>query len=266
MEYSQLALFGLAVVVGLGALLLGTHIRSYHRYQSRLSEGLSQIGRLRKLLTLIQQHRGLTSGYLCGDKSLGVQIQAIQREVSEACFSLWVGSEWSVGISDWQPLEKTWRSLSADFEKLESSISFQMHSSLITRLLYLIDDCGQYYSLYEIKDLHNRSIRYLWQDLLVTSEYIGQARAIGTGVAASGECNSVDRIRLNYLQQAIGTMRQNTSNTCPVSRLIEIIQTKIAVEQPKISATEYFQQATAAMEETLKAFDETLLSISKKRN
>ncbi|MDG3087504.1 nitrate- and nitrite sensing domain-containing protein [Vibrio hannami] len=263
MDYIQLAIFGTCIIIAICLLLVVVHVRTNRLYKSQLSEGLTQLQKLKKLLTLLQQHRGLVNGYLCGDKSLYSQIQVLQKEISSVSNTLFANEKWSKGVAEWKSIEKDFKSLSVNYEKLEPSQSFQKHCAVITHLLDLIDDCGEHYSLYDLKDTENRSVRYLWRELLVTIEYIGQARAIGTGVAASGECNSVDRIKLNYLQQVIGAIRQEDRSRCPVSPLIDLIQNEIVVEKPKLSAATYFKEATHAMENALKIFDDALVNIDK---
>lgn len=263
MDYSISLIFALVVLAGFFTLLVTLHLRNKRKRQKLIDEGFSQMQRFRDLLILIQQHRGLTSGFLGGDTQLKTKIELLQKDISKASQLLWQKANWSEGIDKWRAIESSWVSLASDFHKLDSDSNFEHHCYLIAQLLYLIDDCGEHYSLYELKDKDNRSIRYLWQDLLVSIEHIGQARAIGTGVAASGECTSVNRIRLNYLQQAISKMLP-VGNTSAIHHLLNVIKSRVTTDKPSISAQDYFSEATRALEEVLQGFDETLISVSEK--
>lgn len=235
------------------------HVQFKKRNQKRLALGLSWLHEFRLLLTVVQQHRGLTNGYLCGDIALLERITPLQVNINQQNKQLITACSWLQDNPNWQGIESHWQRLSAGFKQLSSINNLEQHNKLITNLLYLIDDCAEQHRLYEIKDEQQRSIRYLWQELLVTAENIGQARALGTGVAASGACSSVERIRLSYLHQAIKNVPYPEPKTdAAIKDLLELIQTKIIVDQPSVSAKYYFDAATVALETVFQQFDSRL--------
>ncbi len=232
--------------------------------------GISLLKDFRVLLTLTQQHRGLTNGYLCGDASLIQKIAPIQKQLKRRYEVIEYQAPWLTEQQSWQALKQDWLEVYREFKSRSAVNNLSAHSHVIANILYVIDDCAESCQLYELKDQQDRSIRYLWQDILVAAEDIGQARAIGTGVAAAQNCCSVDRIRLKYLQQAIRRTARNQvgsiqddSGYAAIGALLETIDKQVLVDCPKISPTEYFNQATLALEEVLDVFDRQLENINK---
>lgn len=244
-------------------LLISLTIRDRRISKNRFIEGLIWLQKLRQILSLIQQHRGLSNGYVCGDHNLATRIHPLQSKINLQAMTLSKHGPWISQNPDWEAIQEHWQRLSTGFDKLNSSNNLAQHSKLISSILYLIDDCAEQHQLYEVKDQDQRSIRYLWQDLLVTAENVGQARAIGTGVAATGHCTSVNRIRLSYLHQAIENVSQQNQdiNNAALKELLDLLSQKIIVDNPSINANDYFDAATLALEEVLVRFDETLAEL-----
>ncbi|TCI01892.1 hypothetical protein EZV61_16640 [Corallincola luteus] len=236
------------------------HLRNKQVMTERVSTGLAWLKSFRQLLTLIQQHRGLTNGYLCGDSGLNKRILPLQGKTTRLIRQLQLSDSWLADNPEWQGIERHWQRLSTGFNNQTSANNLEQHNKLITNLLYLVDDCGEAHRLYELKDQQGRSIRYLWQSLLVTAEHIGQARAIGTGVAASGQCDSVDRIRLAYLQKAIADFVavERAMNKTALSNLLQVLAQEVITDRPTVSANEYFDIATQALEEVFVSFDQAI--------
>ena len=115
------------------------------------------------------------------------------------------------------------------------------------------------------------NIGFVWRELVVTTEIIGQSRAIGTGVATSKKCTSVHKIRLSFLQQ---NMQKTINSTLPKlsslerftnehKALLNVAKLKmeflsntienelISTEQISINQDEYFALAT----DSIKALD-----------
>ena len=107
----------------------------------------------------------------------------------------------------------------------------------------------------------------MWQQLLYSAEYIGQARAIGTGIAAAGESSGVQRIKLNFLLtriQALLETRELQSVEADIKRLIDTINEHIILDKPDIDADEYFNLATHTLNQVLAKFDEFVRMLSDK--
>lgn len=255
-------LTALALTLAIFVAIMIAYSMRRRAYLARQAKGLSLLKECRILLTLVQQHRGLTNGYLKGDKALMGQIHPIQAQVSRSMERL--NQElWFIDSVEWKDIEQRWSVIVDQHQSMSPDQSLRRHSAMIACLLFLIDDCAEYFRLYEIVHEERGSIRYLWQDILVTAENIGQARAIGTGVAAAKTCSSVDRIRLNYLNQAIGKIEHLDGNPT-LKTLKATIERQVLVESVDITPSDYFGLATSAIEVLLDTFDRTLEEAQKK--
>lgn len=255
--------FTLSLLVLFCTFIGALHLHEQKNRKKRTVRGLELLLNLKTLFILTQQHRGLTNGYLNGDHQLRPQINHIQAEINGVYQALQNQLAWLDGISQLQLIKEQWSDVSTKIDNKSTGQNFNRHCELINALLNFIDDCAEHYTLYELKNANQRSIRYLWQELLKGVESIGQLRAIGTGVAAAGECNSVDKIRLNYLQDTVAKLRKNNDDNCPIAALLETVKNNVAIDNPKINAKEYFQQATSTLNSSVQVFDNEIETISK---
>lgn len=194
------------------ALVLPFIRRAIRQRRARLAaEGLSPVlDSCRQLLVLainLQQHRGLSSAWLSGDASFLPRLREKQKQIeallpplmqaarSEAgryapCF---VGNDIALFAFRWRNLVDTLKGKSA-----EQSIA--EHSHMIGLVLDWLAALGEA----RIEPLaagtgHIGRARNFAYRLPALAEALGQARAIGTGVAARRGCSPVARVRLMFL-------------------------------------------------------------------
>lgn len=231
--------------------------------QIRTREGLECLLFLKTCLMLMQQHRGTTTGYLSGDLSLKDNIEQIEQQVSknisraESLSALSNDERW-IGIKD------HWSRLAGSYERLGKLNNLQQHNTLVAHMLYLIEDTADYYRLIDIQeDIKDAA---LWKDALHVAEYIGQARAIGTGVAASGNCDSVSRIRLLYLYDKVisslaecgASIAGDYSDKKAIYDFTTELKKLTEEEHPSITSQSYYQMATMALNGIYTRFDQKL--------
>ncbi|WP_426360336.1 hypothetical protein ACPUVO_09025 [Pseudocolwellia sp. HL-MZ19] len=170
--------------------------------------GINYITQLKPLISLVQQHRGLTSAWLNGDESVKAKRNSLQKDIKQVIHLL--------NTTDLKMNER-WMSFSDHWERMlefrikpSVSNSFDQHCSLIKNLSYLLEDTSEAYFL--TSEHHNGfpNIGYAWRELVVLTENIGQARAIGTGVSVQKHCSSVDKIRLNFLAENMKNISADT--------------------------------------------------------
>ena len=188
-----------------------------HHYKTKKQkklhkEGLTNIFHLKQLIGLIQNHRGLSSALLNGDKSKLAPLQVLEDKVQvevlhlEAQEAIQETSRW-VGFSD------HWGRLNKKDDNRDPDNSFNQHTQLIANLLYLLEDEAERSHLNALSLPMLPNIGFVWRELVVTTETIGQARALGTGVATLKFCSCVHKIRLSFLQQNIQkTMNETLLN------------------------------------------------------
>jgi hypothetical protein len=229
-------------------------------------QGIEYIKLLRSLLTVVQQHRGLTTGFINGNlgakadiENLAIKIKRIIGEVDEA-------GDWMHGNVKWSSLVDHWTRLGLAYLHGDADKNFKQHNILIANLLYLIDDVADVHHLSKIT---GDAMDTDWRYLLSIAEYIGQARALGTGVAAKGECSSVLRIQLNHLRNKIASSVDSSwpdKSRVEIQQLLRCIETQLIIEHPSIQASDYFKLATRCIEHVLDQFDRQIDRLQYYRN
>ncbi len=254
-----LLVVGLLLVLGM-ALYLAMRRQEQQQLQ-RVKDGLACLLYLKTILMLIQQHRGTTTGYLSGDSSLKGNIEHIEQQLGDHVrysreFSALNDDERWIGIKD------HWSRLSGNYSHLGKQDNLQQHNTLVSHLLYLIEDIADYYRLIDIQE--DVKTAALWREALRAAEYIGQARAIGTGVAAAGVCDSVSRIRLLYLYDKIISSLSECGASIAGGHAEKkaiydfTIELKKLTDEaaPAISSQAYYQMATTALNGIYQQFDQ----------
>lgn len=229
----------------------------YRRRQSLVlfAQGIDYVKILRSLLTYMQQHRGLTTGYINGNLAAKLEIETLESTIKRTMSAVDGAGEWMHSNVKWSSLVDHWSRLSVLYLQGDADKNFKQHNILIANLLYLIDDVADVHHLTKVT---GDAMDTDWRYLLSIAEYIGQARALGTGVAAKGECSSVLRIQLNHLRNKIASSIDSTwpdQSRTEIQHLLHCIETQLVVDRPSIQAGDYFKLATRCIEHVLNQFD-----------
>lgn len=229
-------------------------------------QGIDYIKLLRSLLTFVQQHRGLTTGFINGNHAAQQDIEKLDVKIKRTMAELEVAGTWMHDNVKWSSLVDHWSRLASIYLQGDADKNFKQHNILIANLLYLIDDVADVHHLSKITgDASDTDWRYL----LSIAEYIGQARALGTGVAAKGECSSVLRIQLNHLRNKIASSVDASwpdTSRVEIQQLLRCIETQLIIEHPSIQAGDYFQLATRCIEHVFDQFDRQIDRLQYYRN
>ena len=173
---------------------------------------------------------------------------------------------WIRGNVKWSSLVDHWTRLGLSYLQGDADNNFKQHNILIANLLYLIDDVADAHHLSKIT---GDAMDTDWRYLLSIAEYIGQARALGTGVAAKGECSSVLRIQLNHLRNKIASSVDSSwpdKSRVEIQQLLRCIETELIIERPSIQAVDYFTLASRCIEHVLDQFDRQIDRLQYYRN
>lgn len=226
-------------------------------------KGLVNISHIKALISLIQSHRGLSSAWLHGDESKKNALLVLEQKASSEINYLKEQTE-IIKNSRWGAFADHWGRLVRLDSSRDPSNNFKQHTQLVANLLYLLEDEAEHSRLHAMALPAFESVGFVWRELVTTTESIGQSRAIGTGVATSKYCSSVDKIRLSFLQENIQkTMNETLAQlsslpdfTTRHTQLLKIATTKIefftkTIEDELITANEitinqddYFALAT----------------------
>ncbi|MGH1372881.1 MAG: hypothetical protein ACRBBW_12635 [Cellvibrionaceae bacterium] len=245
-------------------IALGLSIISARKNRKiRQTKGLQWLAGFRELLSHIQKHRGLTSGYLSGGKALKLDVELMQSEVSLDLKNITRIDDSIENNSRWCGVTQHWARLAGNYPTHSISHNLSQHNMLIKNVLYLIDDLAQECDLLLLKSRDQKPLHLYWRELLSAAEYIGQARAIGLGVSTAEHCDSISRIRLNYLSEKIEGNTQRLWNelgndpkqaVC-IEQLLECITQQLVLDRPSIAPNDFFELATAAIDSLLEQFD-----------
>ncbi|SGY91761.1 Putative uncharacterized protein [Moritella viscosa] len=253
----------LCTLIGLCFLLLQMQQQQHNRRQLQL-DGLIKLNIIRKLLTRMQQHRGLSNGILHGEADLKARLDTVTEQISQLNIEIIDMYPDLLENERWQAMTDHWQRLSIDYFNLNIRNNLEQHNKLVLNLLYLINDVAFDNKLHQLNNENSESIQFLWQELLFTAESIAQIRALGTGIAAAKVCTRAERIRLSYLCQSLEqsiNIQNNPDYLLKISHLLKVIDNEIIISQPTIKADRFFNIATESIDMILAHFDNQLNNV-----
>ena len=170
--------------------------------------GLNYDSALRSLVQHAQQHRGLSSTYLSGNTSVKDQILAKQGELQKDIENVDLLDRQYGRLlktsSKWSDIKNQYIEVEKNIFNLSVSDAISKQTLLIGKMLELNSDVADSSSLI----LQQESYKYYLADNIVyklprTTEYMGQARALGSSVAAKQNATKDEKFRLLYLSQTM---------------------------------------------------------------
>jgi hypothetical protein len=238
-------------------------------------KGLDSISFLATLIKMLQQHRGLTYGYLRGDETLRKNLLSVESSVQAHLQNALTNFLSDEEKERWEGFVSHWKRMVQNNLRISPENNLEQHNLMISNLLFLVEDLSESHCLDEIElNERDKSVSLGWIGILRTAEWVGQARALGTGIAASEKCSSVERIRIKFIRGKINALSQDVyawerspfsdqGNNNEVFKHLETFLSTldnrlIAPSSPTVSASEYFDLATKAIDEFLALFDTKL--------
>lgn len=184
----------------------GYLLPAYRSTQTRAAgqrlRGLRAVTQLRQLLEALPQHRGMANALLQGDESFRPKLTRLQASIDQDMARiqalLSVEGHWGVGPRS-QTLLDAWSTIKRQLNGFSAAESFGRHTALMTELLYLVNDVADAAGLLLPADPNARLMDAAINTLPLVTETLGQARGMGTGVAARGRCSIEMRVKLRYL-------------------------------------------------------------------
>lgn len=252
-------------------LVVSTMIYRRRRWADAANALNNTLAACRSLLALIgnfQQHRGMSSALLSGDQGFKARLDAKGYEIERLIPSLRdvakAESERAhpcLTLNDLSLFQYNWGQLREKLSGLSVEQSIAQHSFLIDQLLQWLAALGE--SRVELL-LADRCARGLVRNyacrLPALTECLGQARALGTSVAARRGCSAVARVRLMFLvarAEALLSQANEVGGRGPkaakavlaVQEMARVIRTRMLLSSGiSVAAQEYFQIATIAVD------------------
>ncbi len=205
--------FGLIFLVVLVPLVvlsvnLISHINERVEIVAHERQGLAYINAIRQPIEQIQQHRGLTSAFLNGadnfrDRIMSKRVDVDQKMAALLAVDKELGS--ALGTAGkLSPLMQKWETIKASSMNQDAAVAAKAHTELLAELIGLMG------SIADASDitLDSKLDTYYLADAVVNTlinltENMGQARAVGSGVAAQGAHTQHSFVRLSVLANSI---------------------------------------------------------------
>ncbi len=180
-------------------------------------QGVEYVRALRVLLADVQQSRGMSSAWLSGDEAFLAGLEAKQKDVEKAIRAV---DDLDQRLGEILKTRERWSDWKARYKQLSQPLrgaapqqSFIVHTELIARLLGLVAHLADQSGLSLDGDIDSHHLaRATTAGLLHLSEHMGQARALGSGIAARGRINSEDKTRLIVLIGLIESSAETLNN------------------------------------------------------
>jgi hypothetical protein len=224
---------------------------------------------LLELLTLLQQHRGMSSAFLSGElaflasmqKKQG-QIAALQADLSRLARREGGTVSASFGANDFALLNFRWECLLDELPMLTAEQSIARHSQLIARVLEWLAAFGNSrLALLSDDVLAQGLIRNFTDRLPQLTECLGQVRAIGTCVAGRQACSPTARVKLIFLLSRADSLLDQAlavpfdcsarqASLFAIRELLAAVRTKMLLSSGvMMSAEEFFLLATRTIDQ-----------------
>lgn len=265
---------GLMLVLSLLALMLGVWAlrvrRTRHRRRISREEVKRALGACTSLIDMLaalQQHRGLSTGWLAGDKGFERRMLARRRDIGLLMPALMRAAELETGairpcftVNDASVFRHRWKVLVDDLGASTPEQNIGAHTRQIERLTAMIAALGEArIELPAASELPVGMARSFACRLPALSECLGQTRAIGSAAAAAGYCAPVARVRLMFLvSRAESLLRQAAELDAGqhamlarqhVERLARQVRTGLlGAAGTSVSADAFFATATTAID------------------
>jgi hypothetical protein len=252
-----------------GALVLARR-RRQQRSVGHLRQAAAALDGCTELLGLVralQQHRGLSSGWLAGESSFERRMRQRRQDIEAHLHGLTRCAAQESGMprpclsaQDLALFRFQWRELTDDLAALGVDKSIARHSQLIARALDWLAALGEArVKLTLARHVPGECVDNYTDRLPQLAECLGQLRALGSSAAASRQCSPVARVRLRYLttrsaallREAHAAARNTPARdaAAAVNMLLDVVQkTLLDARAAAIEADAYFDTATRAID------------------
>ena len=171
-------------------------------------DGVEMIAPIRALLEQLPQHRGVLNGVLNGEESLKAQLPSIESKIEASIAAVDAATakygERIAASEGWEKFKTQWHDVQQKSATMTPKDSFDTHTRLIGDVIGLIQNVGDRSQLILDTELDS----YYVADMVLTklnweTEYLGQLRGYGAGVAAKGKMTPEEHARLMFITTQI---------------------------------------------------------------
>lgn len=205
MPDSIVMILALLLIITATVLLLLLRWHLQRRSLKRQRAGVSLLALLRNLIAELQRHRGLSTGLLRGDKSLNSDLQQARYRIDAHLQQADKFSAFIHGNERWLGITDHWSRLGGKSQHVTPENNLLQHNRMIGNLIFLAEDVADSLHLSDMNPQLSYQ-PYIWREVIQAAEWAGQARALGTGIAAAGQSSAQERIRMRFLRDKIQSL------------------------------------------------------------
>jgi len=287
----KFALLGLIALLVVGALLfqLAMSLRESIVYAEKELEASERLPRVLKVIQLLQQHRGLSSGVLSGNEAMRPLLQKKTEEVVEAMKQGEAGLSGGVAQSAsqrWKQVAQDWEVLRTGGLQLTQRESVVAHTRLVAKAMEALHDLGDDGGLSLDPSADSfYLIGGVLHSLPDVGERLGRLRALGTGVLSSKALGDQQRydisVQLGELQLALHAVNENLHRAAvanpglksslerlekefnaQTNKVVEHLREKILKGDFEMAPQAYFDTVTVAIDMSFaKSYDELIPAV-----
>jgi len=233
--------------------------------------GLSALATCRGLINLVmqlQQHRGMSSAWLAGDRDFEVRMGQRRLEIERRIPELRPGFELESRElcscftgNDLRLFRFRWQELLERLPHFSVHENIESHNNLIGQLLGWLAAAGESRIELTAEDsLPPGLVRNFAVRLPELAECLGRARALGSSVAARGVCSPVPRVRLMFLVGRAETLLKQAADADPgghgagsarqqVEAMVTLVRSEILGSAGvRVDAGHYFDAASRTID------------------
>ncbi len=287
----KFAFLGAISLIAIGVLIYSLFLglnRVVNNSQQQL-QGLKLLTPLSKTIQTIQQHRGLSAGFLGGNKTMLSMLEKKEREVFKNLDSIEtiIGPTLLIRNSHWLSIKNNWKNVADNGLKFSIAKNFTKHTQIIEQLalfkIMLADEFALSFTT-EIDTFYliDTSIHKLPNAM----EQLAQIRDFGTSILAKKNASQYQRIELIILIAKLeDSLRQLAINLNKTARLNYTISPQLRIALTDITKSSkqiislvkqdllgkkfltrpesFFSQVTAAIDESYADMYQILLPTTK---
>ncbi len=190
-------------------------IQKRQLYRNQLT-GLVYVNHFQNIIDSVQIHRGLTNGYLNGNKSFKPKIFAVEKALHTKVAALIAyASKHLQALQHSKSFSNAMSLLDAiKFKSMGRGESnediFQMHNSIVAGLIKTVREISNKSSFDMSDDLRVKFIaRQLEEKLLLLQEYTGQIRGIATGIFTKKRVSQKQKEELLRLYTLVNALKSS---------------------------------------------------------
>ena len=249
--------------LGLFAMVFFAYVyqtRLDHQRETKQKLGLEYLLELKSLLAILQNHRGLSTRILWGDKRLEPDLDTYNKNIERRLESLDHFKYHDFLASRWNTFKEDWAQLHESQDTLTAEENIERHNHIILVFIFFITDVAQQH---DIADTYLKKIKAShknWKQLITLTEWIGQARVLGAGMLNQSHHGRIERIRMSFIHTKLldyaDEINAEANTKTQLEEFVSLLDREFLKNtKSTLTSTAYFNHASRVIESCMRQFD-----------